>query len=85
MLEQELRTWPNGDLWVHYFRLPGASQQTKDTRDDVDQWLQTMLKRFRRTRSDEAYGKVSQLRAFQSALAELESALNDPQPRDTDF
>jgi hypothetical protein len=75
LLEQELRTYPNGDRWVRYLDLPAA--ETFDTRGEGDhssgQQLQIMLARFEKVTGNSEYEKVSSLPAYQSAHSVLAS------------
>ena len=75
--EQVLRTYPNGDKWVRYFRLSEAGLADPDGKSDQNsgQQLQSMLARFEKINNDPRYEEVSSLRIFEAAHTALASCI----------
>jgi hypothetical protein len=79
-LEQELRTYPNGEVWIRYFDLPAAAsgrpgKGNGNGKGDESsaQELQQLAERFERVSGNAKYERISSLPEFQSALSALVS------------
>lgn len=75
LLEQELRTYPNGERWITYLNLPTAEDfsANRDRSRNTGQELELVLGRFERVSSNSKYHRVSALTAFQTAQSTLKS------------
>jgi hypothetical protein len=73
-LEQELRTYPNGEVWIRYFDLPAAASVGPGKGDEsFAQELPQLAERFEKVSGNTKYERISSLPEFQSALSALVS------------
>jgi len=73
--ERVLKSYPNGDKWVTYFKLPDAvaAEPNGKVNRDSEQKLQRTLERFEKVGNDPRYERVSSLRVFEAAHTALAS------------
>lgn len=77
VLEQVLKTYPNGEKWVRYFGLTNftaAQLEGADAAIGLPE-LQTSMQRFKKISSDPRYERVTSLQAFEDAQAALEACI----------